>query len=81
MNTDKTEIKLTQTYTTEHCTVNKECEEVPDGYTPISSYYLWFLIDKFNFQIEDIKFLLIFSKHDKFNKFVNECMRTDVKQY
>ena len=79
MNIDKTEIKLTQTYTTEHCVVNKECEEVPDGYMVISSYYLWFLIDKFNFQIEDIKYLLIFSKHDKFNKFVNECMTNRCK--
>ena len=79
MNVDKTEIKLTQTYTTEHCTVNKECEEVPDGYMVISSYYLWFLIDTFNFKIEDIKYLLIFSKHDKFNKFVNECMTNRCK--
>jgi len=78
-NIDKSEIKLTQTYTTEHCVVNKECEEVPDGYMVISSYYLWFLIDTFNFKIEDIKYLLIFSKHDKFNYFVNECMKSRCK--
>ena len=76
---NKTEVKLTQTYTTEYCTVNKECEEVPDGYMVISSYYLWFLIDTFNFKIEDIKYLLIFSKHDKFNYFVNECMTNRCK--
>ena len=45
----------------------------------ISSYYLWFLIDTFNFKIEDIKYLLVFSKHDKFNKFVNECMTNRCK--
>lgn len=78
-NIDKTEIKLTQTYTTQYCSTNKKCDEVPDGYTVISSYYLWFLIDTFNFKIEDIKYLLIFSKHDKFNNFVNECMTNRCK--
>ena len=79
INIDKSEIKLTQTFTTEHCSVNKPCDEVPDGYTVISSYYLWFLIDTFDFKIEDIKYLLIFSKHDKFNYFVNECMKNRCK--
>jgi hypothetical protein len=37
-----------------------------------SSYYLWYLIDKFHFIITDIKSLIVFSKQDEFGSFVNE---------
>jgi hypothetical protein len=37
-----------------------------------SSYYLWYLIDRFHFKIEDIKTLIVFNKSKCFNKFVND---------
>jgi hypothetical protein len=37
-----------------------------------SSYYLWYLIDRFHFKIDDIKTLIVFNKSKCFNKFVND---------
>ena len=51
--------------------INKDKES---GYMYFSSYYLWFLMDNFNFIIEDVEWIATFSKHDKFNYFVNDCM-------
>jgi hypothetical protein len=41
-------------------------------YMSFSSYYLWYLMDRFHFVIDDIKTLIVFNKHDKFNAFVND---------
>ena len=43
-------------------------------YMSFSSYYLWFLIDRCHFVIDDIKYICTFTKHDGFNNFVNEFM-------
>ena len=44
------------------------------GYMYFTSYYLWFLIDTFGFVVEDVQWIATFTKHDKFNNFVNDCM-------
>jgi hypothetical protein len=60
MKTGNTERKLTQ------------LADTNDEFMSFSSYYLWYLIDKFHFVITDIKSLIVFSKQDGFNPFVNE---------
>jgi hypothetical protein len=40
-----------------------------------SSYYLWFLIDRCHFIIEEVRTLTLFTKHMAFNPFVNEFMK------
>ncbi|KAA6356879.1 MAG: hypothetical protein EZS28_047594, partial [Streblomastix strix] len=44
-----------------------------------NSYYLWFLIDDYHFIIDDIKQLVTFDKHTKFNAFVNEFMNKRIE--
>jgi hypothetical protein len=39
-----------------------------------SSYYLWFLIDRCHFIIDDITSITLFTKHDAFRPFVEEMM-------
>ena len=36
-----------------------------------SSYYLWYLMDKFHFIIDDIQTLITFNKNTCFNPFVD----------
>jgi hypothetical protein len=48
-------------------------------YISFSSYYLWFLIDRCHFIIDDIKSVITFTKHDRFNPFVNEFMNNRIK--
>jgi hypothetical protein len=40
-------------------------------YMSFSNYYLWFLIDNFGFEIEDIKEMSIFYKNEKKNYSLN----------
>jgi hypothetical protein len=44
-----------------------------------SSYYLWFLIDKCHFIFDDIKSIIIFTRHDRFGDFVNEFMKNRIE--
>jgi len=60
--TDKKTRRLTQLFDT-----NNE-------YMSFSSYYLWFLIDRFGFIIDDIKSIMTFTKTDGFNSFATEFM-------
>jgi hypothetical protein len=48
-----------------------------DEYMSFSSYYLWFLIDNFGFEIEDTKEMSIFYKNEKgiFTKFTENLMK------
>jgi hypothetical protein len=56
---DKTEKKLTQLLTTHERAMSfGMCE-------------IWFLIDKCHFLIDEVQTVITFTKHDKFNKFVN----------
>ena len=50
-----------------------------DGFMSFSSYYLWYLIDRFGFVIDEIKTLLVFEKNTCFNKFANLFMETRQK--
>ena len=50
-----------------------------DTFTTFSSYYLWFLIDRCHFIIDDIEWISVWSKHDGFNLFVNELMNKRIK--
>ncbi|KAI5487953.1 DNA/RNA polymerases family, partial [Trichomonas vaginalis G3] len=43
-------------------------------YQPFSSYYLWYLIDRFHFIIDDIQSILTFTKNTCFNEFANKFM-------
>ena len=64
---DKNEEKLTMLLSTH------------DQYMSFSSDYLWFLIDTCHFFIDDIKSIIYFSKHDKFNKFVKTFTNERIK--
>jgi hypothetical protein len=44
-----------------------------------SSYYLWFLIDYCHLIIDDIRSIILFTKHDKFNSFVTEFMNKRIE--
>jgi hypothetical protein len=44
------------------------------GFIAISSYYLWFLIDK-GFIVDDVKTMMTFSKHTGFKGFNEEFIR------
>ncbi|KAI5546883.1 CBG23764 family [Trichomonas vaginalis G3] len=44
-------------------------------YMSFSSYYLWYLIDRFHFIIDDVKSILTFAKNTCFHDFANEFMR------
>lgn len=66
MNIDAKERKLTQLAET-------------DDWMSFSSYYLWYLMDRFGFVIDEIKTLLIFEKNLCFNKFANLFMETRQK--
>ena len=48
-------------------------------YMSFSSYYLWYLMDRFHFVIDDIKTLLVFDKNTCFNKFANTFMENRQK--
>ncbi len=65
--TDNEEQKMTQLLSTH------------DTYMSFSSYYLWFLIDRCHFVIDDIKSIMTFSKTDKFGLFANEFMNARQK--
>jgi hypothetical protein len=67
LKTDTEETKLTMLLSTH------------DQFMSFSSYYLWFLIDYCHFIIDDIKSIILFTKHDKFNNFVNEFMNNRIK--
>ena len=60
LNVNKREKKLTQLLST-----NNE-------YMTFSSYYLWFLMDRCHFIIDDIKWISIWSKHNGFEPFVTK---------
>ena len=63
--------KLTMLMSTHpECAVDDE----NDGYMTFSSYYLWFLIDRCHFVIEDVRYIVTFTKHTGFNSFVNIFM-------
>ena len=64
---DKKEEKLTMLLSTH------------DQFMSFSSYYLWFLIDTCHFVIDDIKSIIYFTKHDKFNKFVKTFTNERIK--
>jgi hypothetical protein len=70
---DGRSVKLTQLLATYLCKSGRNYKEVT-GFIAISSYYLWFLIDN-GFIIEDVKSMMIFSKHTGFKGFVEEFMR------
>ncbi len=40
-----------------------------------SSYYLWFLITRFNFTITDVESITTFTKTDSFRGFAEDCMK------
>ena len=63
MKTDTKERKLTQLADT-----NGE-------YMSLSSYYLWYLMDKFHFVIDDIQTLITFNKNTRFNSFVDSFIK------
>jgi hypothetical protein len=44
-----------------------------------SSYYLWFLIDCCHFIIDDVRYIIYFTKHTGFNAFVKEMMAKRVE--
>ena len=55
-----------------------DAEEQSDegsGYMIFSSYYLWFLLDRCHFVIEDVRYIVTFTKHTGFNNFVNIFMQ------
>jgi hypothetical protein len=56
---DSTEKKLTQLLSTHKKSMS------------FGMYELWFLIDKCHFLIDEVQTVITFTKHDKFNKFVN----------
>ncbi len=45
-----------------------------DQFMSFSSYYLWFLIDRCHFVIDDIRSIMTFTKMDKFSEFVTSFM-------
>jgi hypothetical protein len=45
-----------------------------DGYTVMYYYYLWFLMDTCEFEIEDMEVMHIFSYHDSFHEFATKTM-------
>ncbi|GHU19802.1 hypothetical protein FACS189472_10100 [Alphaproteobacteria bacterium] len=55
-------------------------------FMPFASYYLWFLIDYCHFVVGGVRSLVLFSKHDSFNKFVTtihnegKMAKSDAKQ-
>lgn len=64
---DKKEEKLTMLLSTH------------EQYMSFSSYYLWFLIDTCHFVIDDVKSIIYFTKHDRFNKFVKTFTNERIK--
>ena len=64
---DKKERKLTQLAST------------GDEYMSFSSYYLWYLMDRFHFVIDDIQTLLVFDKNTCFGEFANTFMENRQK--
>ena len=50
-----------------------------DTFTAFSSYYLWFLIDRRHFVIDDIKSISLFTKDKRFNRFVRTFMNERIK--
>jgi len=62
-----TERKLTQGFST-------------DGeLMSFSSYYLWFLMDEFEFTITEVSDIILFSKHDSFKAFVSSFREDRIK--
>ena len=56
-----------------------ECAEESEGYMTFSSYYLWFLMDRCHFVIEDVRYIVTFTKHTGFNSFVETFMQNRQK--
>ena len=50
-----------------------------EEFTAFSSYYLWFLIDRCHFIIDDVKSICLFTKHKRFNKFVKDFTNERIK--
>ena len=70
MSTDGKSKKLTMLMST-----HPECAtDTESGYMSFSSYYLWFLMDRCHFVIEDIRYIVTFTKHIGFNSFVTTFM-------
>jgi hypothetical protein len=49
---------------------------------PFSSYYLWYLIDRFGFVIDDVSEISMFYTNDNglFNKFTIQLMKERMKE-
>ena len=75
--TDQKERKLTQLADTG--TKFPRSDDPNDEYMSFSSYYLWILMDRFHFVIDDVKTLLVFDKNTCFNKFANTFMENRQK--
>jgi hypothetical protein len=73
MKVDERSVKLTQLLDTHLCKSGRNDKEAT-GFIAISSYYLWFLIDN-GFIVDDVKSIMIFSKHTEFKGFVEEFIR------
>jgi hypothetical protein len=73
MKVDGKSVKLTQLLDTHLCKTSRNDKE-STGFIAISSYNLLFLIDN-GFIVEDVKSMMIFSKHTGFKGFVEEFMR------
>jgi hypothetical protein len=73
MKVDGKDVKLTQLLDTHLCKSGKNDKEVTD-FIPISSCYIWFLIDN-GFIVDDIKSIMTFSKHTGFQGIVEEFMK------
>jgi hypothetical protein len=73
MNVDWRFVKLNQLLDTILCKSGRNDKE-NNGFIAISYYYLWFLIDN-GFIVDDVKSMMIFSKHTRFKGFVEEFIR------
>jgi len=62
-----TERKLTQGFSTN------------DEFMSFSSYYLWFLMDEFEFTMTEVSDIIVFSKHDSFKAFVSSFREDRIK--
>ena len=79
---DQKQRKLTMLLSTHPSVENKNkpdpedstAELIPPGYMLFSSYYLWFLMDTCHFVIEDIRYIVTFTKHEGFQPFVKTFM-------
>jgi hypothetical protein len=73
MKVDGKSVKLTQLLATHLCKSGRNDKDAT-GFIAISSYCLWFLIDK-GFIVDDVKNMMAFSKHNGIKGFGEEFMR------